>query len=65
MEPTEPIPLDPVMERLLRETMADFWRQNNLGQRENVIRKALLKAHEFGEAVGHLQAKMSAKLCLP
>jgi hypothetical protein len=32
------------IEQLLRETMAEFWRQNNLGQKYEVIRQALRKA---------------------
>ena len=39
------MPIDP-MEQLLRETMAEFWRQNNLGQKYDVIRRALTKASE-------------------
>lgn len=36
------------MEQLLRETMAEFWRQNNLGQKYDVIRRALETAREMG-----------------
>ena len=32
------------IEQLLRETMAEFWKQNNLGLKYEVIRQALRKA---------------------
>ena len=35
---------DEEIEQLLRETMADFWKQNSLGQRYEVVRQALRKA---------------------
>lgn len=41
------MPIDD-MEILLRETMAEFWRQNNLGQKYDVIRHALETAREMG-----------------
>lgn len=35
---------DEEIEQLLRETMTEFWKQNNLGQKYEVIRQALRKA---------------------
>lgn len=60
MQPTEPIELSPDLEQLLRETMEEFWKQNNLGQKHNVVRKALLKAFYMGEDT-EIQAKVTHK----
>jgi hypothetical protein len=32
------------IQQLLQKTMADFWKQNSLGQRYEVIRRALCEA---------------------
>ena len=39
------------LEKLLRSTMAEFWKQNNLGQKYDVIRDALATAYKMG--AGH------------
>jgi hypothetical protein len=39
---------DEEIEQLLRQTMSDFWKQNNLEQKYEIVRRALRKAAGLG-----------------
>lgn len=49
------------IEELLRQTMTEFWGTNNMEQKFDVFRRALLKAHDMGEEYAELQARINSK----